>query len=300
MKKSIHALVACVALGLAVSACGSGQNAAQGNPATFSQNGEGGAPGGAPGGPGGSGKVAAVSGSTAQVQGQGGQVAVKWTSRTSFTRQISVTAKDLKVGDCVVAMPASPSSDDTSPIAAASVRISTPVNGSCTGCFRAGQGGGPGGGPGGGAGGGGRGGGRGGGLGGAQGDGPQTGQGNPPSSAPSGAPRRGGFGAFGKVTAINGTGFSVESARPGSDDTSSVAVTTSGDTKWTSSAKATSKDVKVGSCVASFGKADSTGAITAASIALSQPVNGQCTATFAGFGRGRPGGSDQEGGSQNS
>jgi hypothetical protein len=274
MKKSIHALVACVALGLAVSACGSGQNAAQGNPATFSQNGEGGAPGGAPGGPGGSGKVAAVSGSTAQVQGQGGQVAVKWTSKTSFTRQITVTAKDLKVGDCVVAMPASPSSEDTSTIAAASVRISTPVNGSCTGGFR--------------------------GPGGTQGDGQAGGQRTPPTDAPSGAPRRGGFGAFGKVTAVNGTGFSVESARPGSDDTSSVAVTTSGDTKWTSSAKATSKDVKVGSCVASFGKADSTGAITAVSIALSQPVNGQCTATFGGFGRGRPGGSDQEGGSQNS
>ena len=47
-----------------------------------------------PGGPGGSGKVAAVAGSTAQVQGQGGQVAVTWTSKTTFTQQVSATAEE--------------------------------------------------------------------------------------------------------------------------------------------------------------------------------------------------------------
>ena len=53
------------------------------------------APGvGGQGGPGGSGKVAAVSGSTAQVQGQGGQVAVTWTAKTTFTQQVSAKASD--------------------------------------------------------------------------------------------------------------------------------------------------------------------------------------------------------------
>jgi len=271
MKKSIHVLALCVALGLTVSACGSGNNGPGNAPSAARQNAEGGAAGGGPGGggpggggPGGSGKVAAVSGSTAQVQGPGGQVAVTWTSATRFTQQVSATAKDLKVGDCVAAMTASPSSSDTSKVAAATVRISTPTAGSCTGGFRG------------------------------QGDGTRVQQrGNPPQGAPSGQARRGGMGAFGKVTAIDGSGFSVESARPGSDDTATVSVTTSADTTWTASAKATSKDVKVGRCVASIGKPDSTGAITAASIAVSSPVNGQCAMTFGGPGRGGQGGEAQ-------
>jgi hypothetical protein len=270
MKKPIHLVIACVALGLALSACGSGSSTGNGNPAAVTQqNGEGGAAGGAPGGfPGGSGKVAAVAGSTAQVQGQNGQVAVTWTSSTRFTQQVAASVKDLKVGDCVTAMPAASStgSSDTSSVAAASVRISAPVSGSCTVGVR-GQGG--------------------------QGGGTRTGQGTPPEGAPSGAPtdgaRRGGFGAFGKVTAVRGTGFTVESTRPGATDTSKVSVTTSGDTTWTRSGKTTAKDVKVGSCVASMGKSDNTGAITAATIAVSQPVNGACTTMFGGPGRSNQG-----------
>jgi hypothetical protein len=274
MKKTLPLVVVCAALGLALTACGSGQNDGQSPAAATQQNGEGGAAGGGPGGgfPGGSGKVAAVTGSTAQVQGQSGQVAVTWTAKTTFTQQVSTTAKALKVGDCVVAMPSSASSGDTSTVAAASVRISTPVGGSCTNGFRGDQRGG-------------------------QGGGSRTDQQAPPEGAPSGAPsdgaRRGGFGAFGKVTAVNGTGFTVESARPGSSDTSSVSVTTTSATTWTASAKATSTDVKVGRCVNSVGRPDSTGAITATSIAVSEPVNGQCAVMFGGPGMGRPGGETQ-------
>ncbi|WP_027860158.1 DUF5666 domain-containing protein [Marmoricola sp. URHB0036] len=275
MKKTLPLAVVCVALGLAVSACGSGQDGPGDKPAAVTkQNGDGGAAGGGPGGggPGGSGMVAAVSGSTAQVQGPEGQVAVSWNARTTFTRQVSAAAEDLKVGDCVMAMPSSPSSDDTSTVAAATVRISKAVGGSCTNGFVDQRGGGPG-------------------------DGPRTDQQSPPEGAPSGAPsdgvRRGGFGAVGKVTAISGTGFTVESVRPGSEETSSITVTTTGTTTWLTSAKANSKDVKVGHCVTSVGRPDSTGAITATSIAVSQPVNGQCAVMFGGPGTDRPGGETQ-------
>jgi hypothetical protein len=279
--------IACLALGLSVSGCGSDP---AGNTPGGATNQSGPQPGGAgaTGGFGGSGKVAAVTGSTAQVQGEGAQVAVTWTARTAFTQQVAAKASDLKIGDCVMAMPAMDStaassgptaSGPTSNVAAATVRISTPVGGSCTNGIR--------------------------GRGGPRGD--RTGA--PPSPAggteqgrPSGGGgpvRRGAFGAFGKVSAVDGTGFTVESVRPGSSGSSTVTVATSAATEWTRSVKATSKDVKVGRCVASVGKPDSTGAITATSIALSAPVNGRCGAMFgpgpaAGPGAG-PGGDDQGG-----
>ena len=275
MKKTLPLVVVCAALGLALSACGSGQDGGQSPAAATQQNGEGGAAGGGPGGgfPGGSGKVAAVTGSTAQVQGQSGQVAVTWTAKTTFTQQVSTTAKALKVGDCVVAMPSSASSGDTSDRGGRDradqyagrrfVHQRVPRRPAAAARAVA----------------------------------QRTHQQAPPEGAPSGAPsdgaRRGGFGAFGKVTAVSGTGFTVESARPGSSDTSSVSVTTTSATTWTTSAKATSKDVKVGRCVNSVGRPDSTGAITATSIAVSQPVNGQCAVMFGGPGMGRPGGETQ-------
>ena len=102
-----------------------------------------------------------------------------------------------------------------------------------------------------------------------------------------------GFGAFGQVTAVSGSGFTVKSVRPGSSSTSTVSVTTNGATTWTREAAAAASDVKVGRCVVSRGRTDSTGAITAMSIAISQPVNGQCS---QGFGGRRPGGFGQGGG----
>lgn len=269
------AAAACLVVGLSVSACGSGPADNTPAAATDQSGAQPEGPAGGMGGPGGSGKVAAVAGSTAQVQGDGAQVAVTWTAKTTFTQQVSAKARDLKVGDCAMAMPAMDSTpdspDSTSNVTAATVRISTPVDGSCTNGMR---------GPGNGA---------------------QRDQVAPPEGTEQRGPkdgdgpvRRGSFGAVGKVTAVDGNGFTVESVRPGSSESSTVSVTTSADTAWTRSAKATSEDVKVGRCVASVGKADSTGAITATSIAVSQPVNGECVARF-GPGPGARPGDDAEG-----
>ena len=53
--------------------------------------------------PGASGKVAAVDGTTIQVQSpQDGQVAVTWTASTTFTQEVAASLADVKVGDCVV------------------------------------------------------------------------------------------------------------------------------------------------------------------------------------------------------
>jgi hypothetical protein len=292
MLRSRYALAATsLALGLAVSACGSSQSGT--TPAASTQGGYGaqggaGQNGGQDGGPGGSGKVAAVTGSTAQVQGQSGQVAVTWTGKTTFTQQVATAASALKVGDCVVAMPSttgssgssgSSSSSGSSTVAAATVRITAPVKGSCTTGFGGQR-------PGGGT--------------------PPQGEGqNPPQGAAGGA-RGVGFGAFGKVTAVAGSGFTVASARPDASTssstttptTTSVSVTTTSSTTWTRTATATAKDVKIGRCVVSRGNADSTGAIAAQSITISQPVNGQCSTGFGGGGRGGFGNGGSTGSSQ--
>ncbi|MCW2854883.1 MAG: hypothetical protein JWR52_498 [Marmoricola sp.] len=247
--------------------------------------------------PGASGLVAAVNGTTAQVQSpQSGQVAVSWTSGTTFTKQVSVKLADVKVGDCVVAMPVpSASGSSTTPtapasaITAASVRITTPLGGSCTPTTRAGGGGGFGGTPPGGGG-----------------NGPQF-NGTPPSGAGRGQFRFGGLGAFGKVTAVRANGFTVSQTRPAAASaaatTTSVEVTTTATTAFTTTAKGSASDVKVGVCVRAQGKTDSTGAIAATSMALTPPVGGQCGSTFirsGGNGAGAGGASLDSNGGQSS
>lgn len=224
--------------------------------------------------PGVDGTVAAVTGSTAQVQNpQTGQVAVSWTGSTRFTQQVAASLSAVKAGECVMVAPtqtsASASSQPTS-ITAATVRISKPVNGSCAAFGRGGPGGGR----------------------------PSFSQGaaggdfTPPSGAPSGFPSGGpgrgrtfgGFGAFGTVTAVSGTGFTVKSVFPSgggaSTGSTSVSVSVNGSTSYTTDAAAHPTDVKVGVCLRAQGSTDSTGAVTARTIALSQPVGGQCTAGF--------------------
>lgn len=231
--------------------------------------------------PGANGKIAAVDGSTAQVQSQqSGQVAVTWTSSTTFTQEVAATLSDVEVGDCVVALPdpdsagSSDSSAETQ-VTAATVRI-TATSGDCAGI------GGPG--------------------------GPGGGQrpdfnGTPPSGAPTGFPSdgpgggrlRGAFGASGKVTAVSSTGFTVDAVRPGvggagsSDDTTTtpVTVTVGTSTTYTTNAKASAADVKVGRCMLAQGTADDTGAVSATTVALSTAVDGECG---GGFFRSRDGG----------
>jgi hypothetical protein len=263
-----------VALALALSACGSSGSSSSAPQRQEGTGGFGNGGAGGPGGPSGSGKVAAVSGRTAQVQGTAGQVAVSWTAQTRFTQQVAAKASELRVGDCVVAMPATPSASASpgaasTTIAAATVRITAASGGSCA----VGRGFGGGGTPPSGR--------------------PSRQAGEAPSGAPSGGPnRRGGFGAFGEVASVDGPTFAVKQVRPGSTSSSSVTVTTTGTTTWTTLTSAAAKDVKVGRCVVSQGPTNSTGAVTAASIVISQPVNGQCTSGFGG-GRFRSGGQGQ-------
>ena len=231
--------------------------------------------------PGASGEVADVSGRTMQVQNPTvGQVAVTWTASTTFTQQVDASLADVSVGDCVMVTSSAAASSSSSPsttpstaepIAADQVRITPAVAGECTG-------------------------GRGT-------DGPgqlmtSAPQGMPtdlPSDLPSnaGAPMQLSPGAFGKVTAVSPSGFTVASVQPpapGSSDpsttatTTAVSVTVSDDTAYTRTAKATSAAVHVGVCVEARGTEDSMGAIKAASVAVSPKVDGQC----GSFGLGGP------------
>jgi hypothetical protein len=258
------ALVATVGLGLA--GCGGSSPAATGGT-------EGGqataAPGAASGRtPGTSGKVTDVSGSTAQVQSQTAQVAVSWSGSTTFTQQVSAKASAVTVGSCVMVTPASSTSTSSSTMQATSVRIIPATNGANNGSCTFGR-----------AGGAGR---------------PQGGT-RPtarPSGAPSRAPGAGGFGGiFGKVANVSGSGFTVASVgRPTSGSTpgttKSITIVTSAKTTYTSTEEADSSAVKVGKCLTGRGKADDTGAVTATSIAITDPVNGQCG--VGGFGAGQP------------
>ena len=269
MKRILTTIALFVSIGLIAAGCGSSSNQGAGSTGNEQAGGQpaGQAAGQAGGGaPAGSGKVTDVSGSTAQVQGQQSQVAVTWTGSTAFTKDVTTDASAVKVGSCVTAFatPTSGSSTTTDSVAAATVRITAATNGSCT-IQRGAGGSGPG------------------------------GAGTPPSGAPeggtqqrpSGRPSNGtgrGFGAIGKVTKVTASGFTVASQQRGSSTskTTTVTVTTSGKTVFSTTAKASATDVKVGVCVTSRGKADDTGAITATTIAVSQPVNDECG--FGGFG----------------
>ena len=240
--------------------------------------------------PGASGLVAAVNGTTLQVQGNNTQTAVSYTSRTTFTSQVAAVSADVVVGACVMVRgegatetpPSTPSS--TRPLAASSITITPAVHGECrAGSGRGGagdlpRGGGPGAPPGGTVPSGGP-------------SGTRTGR--PTDGAMGGRP--GGFGgAFGKVTAVSAGGFTVTStvverpagagpASPGSSPsahTRTVIVTTSAQTTFTKTVSTTAKAAAVGTCVTAEGKADDTGAIAATSVAVRPAENGSCTQGF--------------------
>ena len=255
--RTVAAVCGATVLLLGVAACGSndsngatGQTGEQGGPQNRQQGSRNGTF------PGANGKVAAVADRTAQVQGMNGQVAVTWTRSTTFTKEVGAALSDVKVGDCVMVgstdQPSSGSSSSTS-VTAATVRITARTNGSCTPVMR--------------------------GPGGQGGTGPQTYGGPPPGSGGSPRPQMRMGGAFGEVTAVSATGFTVDSVVPGggtSTNTSSVTVSVGASTTYTTTAKGAASDVKIGVCVAATGTADQTGAVTATSIAVSQPQGGQC------------------------
>jgi hypothetical protein len=286
------AVAAAVAL---VSACGTGAAAtgasAASTPSATASTGPGRYGDSGPGGPGANGRgngmsvasglVAAVDGTTAQVQGNQTQTAVTWSASTAFTQTVPATAAAVKVGTCVMVRTARPagSATSTAPPAgvqpAVSVVVSAKVNGACA----------PSGGP------------RG--LGGASGGWRQPGGARPsglPTTHPTGGEtdrfrgaRGPGGGAFGVVTAVMGSSITIAAMRPapngatGAPTTSTVRTT--GATTYSTTAGATAHAVKVGTCVTALGKADDTGTVAAASISVRPAEAGVCTGGF-----GRPGG----------
>lgn len=313
MSHSPHALRTSFAVGtgalalVTLAACGSSGSASDSNAAGSAPSAQ--ASGAAQGhgagafqgrNPGTTGTIAAKQGSTLQVQNQtDGQVAVSYTAKTAITAQVAATLKDVKVGSCVTVTPASmtaggASSTTSSAVAAGTVRISSAVNGQCTGGFgggagfRGGSGTRPSGFP----------------------SGMATARPSDfPGGRPSGAAGRGMMFANGKVTAVSGSGFTVASSFPGRDSagstsgsstgSTSVKVTVSGSTKYTTTKSADATALKVGKCVVATGQADSTGAVAADHLTVSDPVNGSCESGFGGFG-GRGGASSQgsQGGQQ--
>jgi hypothetical protein len=117
---------------------------------------------------------------------------------------------------------------------------------------------------------------------------PQNGTSGRPSR-PSGANKPGGGGqgggrATGKVTAVSGTGFTMQQDNPQTGATTDVQVTVGGSTTYMKSASASASALKVGECVTANGQADSSGAVTATTIAISPAGPNGCT-----FGGGRQG-----------
>jgi hypothetical protein len=266
------------ALAITLAACGGGNTPAASSPATTQAA----RPSGANTPPGAFGTAAAVSGSTIEVQNQqSGQVTVKFTSSTKFTNSTSATLADVKVGSCVSVAAASGGAQATA-LTATTVGITAATS---KGCAVTGFGGGAGGFGGGGQGG--------------FGGGTRTPN---PSRAPrpSGAngPAGGNFGrAFGQVSAVSATGFTVKGVARGSTPAVTTVVTVNSATKYTKSGSATSAALAVGDCVAAIGTADDTGAITARTIGISKPGPSGCTAGFGGRGGGgfRGGGANGSG-----
>jgi hypothetical protein len=275
-----------------LAACGSSSSASTTSTTSAKSAGGGrtgsGAAGGARTRPGTSGTIAAITGTSLEVQNPtSGQTTVTYTSTTTFDQTVSAAASGVTVGSCISAFgkPTSTSSTGKSafggPVTATTVTISQPVSGSCTtgfggGGFGGGGAGRPGGFSGGGSGG--------------------------SDRAPGGAAGRfrggagGQFGAAsGQVTAVSGSTATVGEVNPSTKATSSVVITLTASTTYTERTSATSSDLAVGKCATAIGTADSTGAVTARSISISQPVSGSCTTGFGGFGRGGGGAPGQGG-----
>lgn len=278
----IRRAVALSALGTAAALVALGT----GTPA-FAASSGGGAPGGPGGGgqfPGASGTIAAINGTSLEVQNpQTGQTTVTYTPTTTFQQTVTANASTVTVGSCLTAT-GKPTSEKTSkkptkkapsrtfgePVTASNVSISQPTSGSCTSGF-GGFGGGGGGFP------------RSGGARGSFGGEIPGGGQRPPSGSFRGR-AAGQFGvASGSVTAVKGSKVTVKETDPASKKTSNVVVTLTSSTTFTDRQSALTSDLAVGKCASSFGSVDTTGAVTATSITISTPGTGGCTSGFGGF-----------------
>jgi hypothetical protein len=219
-----------------------------------------------------SGLIAAVDGTTMQVQSQqAGQTAVTWSDSTKFSHSVTVTISAIKAGSCVTAIAPTGTDQAATSFTATTVTVSAATNGECGRGF---------GGPGGGNGSGGA-------------------SGVRPSGAPTGFPSGGpggtgggalGFGgiATGKVVSVSGSSVVLDaeafdlnggSAAP---TTTKKTITIGTDTTVSTQASTTSKSVVAGKCATVQGAADSEGTVTATSVSITDASNGQCTGGFGG------------------
>jgi hypothetical protein len=258
------------ALALTVAACGSSTPTAAAPPTTHAaarpSTGAGTTP------PGAFGTAAAVGATSLEVQNQQtGQVTVKFSSSTAFTDTVKASLADVKVGQCVTVAAASGGAQAKA-LTARTVQISQAT---AKGCTAAGAFGGAGGFGGGGFAG--------------RGGASASRTPNPsrrvrPSGA-NGAPAN--FGrAFGSVTAVSTTGFTVKGVARGTTPAVTTVVTVNAATTYTESAKATSSALAVGDCIVALGASDDTGAVTAKTINISKAGSNGCA---GGFGRGAGG-----------
>jgi hypothetical protein len=297
---TMNRIAAGAALGCAVmfvAACGGGTSATTNAAAAPTTAASANSAGGGRAFPGATGLLAQISGTTLQVQSTSAQTAVTYSASTTFTNTVAAKLSDVVVGVCVQARSARPGAGTagaapttaprttSGPIVAATVEISAAVNGKCSAA---------------------------GGL--------RTGGTRPPGTSGAANPGRtrgpggggsgaggngfGGLGAFGKVTAVNPTGFTIESIRPANGTATTAAPTTEtvqtpAGTKYTRTGAANAKALVIGLCVTALGKADDTGSIAATSIILQPAVNGSCSSGFGGGfgGRGAGGGSAPTAGS---
>lgn len=276
---------AAVTLAAALTACGGGSgtsaaaktSSSTAAPATGRTGGS--TPGARRGFPGVIGSVAAITGSSMEVQNpSSGQTTVDWTGSTTFAQTVTLTSSSVAAGDCVTVIGTSSGGR----ITARSVALSAaPASGTCA--------------PGSGAGF------RGFGAGARNGARPNgTG---PNGTAPrrsfpaGGAARFAGSFASGKVVSssatslvILGTSFSggrpTGATPPTTAAPADITVTVDASTVFTQVRSATAASLAVGDCVAANGPADSTGAVTARSVRITSTGGQSCTAGFGRFGGG--------------
>lgn len=229
-------------------------------------------------GPGGgaTGEIASVTGTVMQVRSSDSQTAVTWTDATEFSATVGGTLADVTVGACVVAVSAgtttsgSTEDDESAALEATTVEVTEPADdGTC------GRGlGGPGVGPD------------------ADGSRPApptdaTERGDGPEPGP-GARTFGGA-AVGEVTAVDGDTLTVEATGPDGETTSRT-VTVTDATTYTRTVPADATAVVVGQCASARGEADDGGKVTATSVTVSAPTDGECTSGMLQRVGGGPGG----------
>ncbi|HJP74768.1 MAG TPA: DUF5666 domain-containing protein [Pseudonocardiaceae bacterium] len=214
--------------------------------------------------PGAFGTAAAVSASSLEVQNPStGQVTVNFSSSTTFSNTVSGTLADVTAGSCVTVSSTATGTTRPAPgtpITARTVTITTPGPNGCTagaGGFRGGNGTRPSGSP------------------------RPSGSARPSGTNGKGGGNFGGF-AFGSVSAVTSTGFTVHGVARGQTPATDTTVTVNSSTTYSKVESATSSALAVGDCVAAVGSTDDTGAVTAKSIAISKPGPNGCSQGFGG------------------